>query len=119
MRVVAIVLAGPCGTGPTGRANGARGPCGPSGFLWALEPTPYPLKLVSGTSCEMAGYTALSRVGLRPGPYMEELLSNKLLIYERTAQTRRSTFGRVVQSGRGAFTGVLCRLALRPTGERT
>ena len=41
--------------------------------MWALEPTPYPLKLVSGTSYVMVGYTALSRVGLRLGPYMEEL----------------------------------------------
>ena len=34
----------------------------------------------------MVGYTALSRVGLRPGPCMEELPRNKSLIYERTAQ---------------------------------
>ena len=34
----------------------------------------------------MVGYTALSRVGRRPGPYMEELPRNESLIYERTAQ---------------------------------
>ena len=115
-RVVAASWRGPAGP-PTGRAIGARGPCGPSCFLWALEPTPYPLKHVSGTSTVMVGYTALSRVGLRLGPRMEVLTFRISCLF--TSVPRNLTFhpwlgGSV---GTAVRSPVLCRFALRPSEQ--